>query len=446
MIRLSHRALAAVAAALILATALAGCGAATSPGPTVDPSPPGSPSSPSPSAPEGSADAGASPTPGATSSSTLPPDLAAEYATIERQVQEIRGLRATGDVPKAVLDENQLKDRVEADFASQASAEHWAASTRLLRGMGLLGPTQDAQALTRELLESQIAGFYDTDTHELYVIARSGEPGPTEKVTFAHEFNHALQDQSFDLDRLELAALDQTDRSTARLSLIEGDATLVMTLWTVQGLTPQEALRMLGESLDPASTEVLARMPAVLSETLMFPYQDGMSFVSAIRERGGWEAVNRAFDAPPDSTEQILHPEKFFAREAPVAVSLPADLASRMGSGWASSLEDTLGELQWRIWLDQAGDRQQSSAAAAGWGGDRIALLEGPSGRAAIVALTAWDTTRDAGEFASRAETVARGLGGSTKVIPGAGDPKRVAIIIASDAGTVASVEGALGL
>ncbi len=446
MIRLPDRAFTAVAAALLLATALAGCGATASPSPSGDLVSPAPSSSASPTAPAGSPDTGASPSPSDTPAITLPPDLAAEYAAIERQVQEIRGLTAKRDVPKAVLDEKQLKERVDTEFENQADPEYWTAYTRLLRGMGLLGPTQEAEALMRELLESQIAGFYDTEADELYVIARGGEPGPTEKVTFAHEFNHALQDQNFDLDGYELDALDQTDRSTARLSLIEGDATLLMTLWTVQGLTPSEALEMLGESLDPASAEVLANMPPVLSETLMFPYQDGMSFVTALRERGGWDAVNRAFSSPPDSTEQILHPEKYLSREAPVPVTLPGDLASRMGSDWKTSLQDTLGELQWRIWLDQAGSRQAASEAAAGWGGDRIALLEGPNGRAAIVAMTAWDTTRDADEFASGAEAVVRGLGGATEVVRGAGDPKRVAIVIASDPATIASAKDALGL
>lgn len=436
---------------LLLAGLLAGCGAALAPNPPTDPGA----SAPATATPSPSASAGGTPTvpesstsPGASStpSTTLSPDLAAEYARIEEQVQQIRGLTAKHDVPKAVLDEGQLKERVEADFASTATPEYWTAYTRVLRGMGLLGPTQDAGELMRELLESQIAGFYDTEADELYLIARNGEPGPTEKVTFAHEFNHALQDQSFDLDRLELDALDQTDRTTARLSLIEGDATLLMTMWTVNGLTPSEAIEMLGESLDPAQTEILARMPAVLSETLMFPYQDGMSFIAAIREQGGWEAVNRAFATPPDSTEQILHPEKYLGRETPVTVTLPSGLASGMGSDWKVALQDTIGELQWRIWLDQAGSRDAASEAAAGWGGDRIALLEGPNGRAAIVASTAWDTAGDAADFASRAEAVTQRLGGSTSVHRNAGDSKRVAIVIASDVATRTAAEKALGL
>ena len=83
----------------------------------------------------------------------------------------------------------------------------------------------------------------------------------------------------------------------------------------------------------------------------------------------------------PESTEQILHPEKYAADEAPVAVDLPADLATQLGAGWSVPLEDTFGELQIGIWLRESGVAQggRATAAAAGWGGDRLAVVEGPT-------------------------------------------------------------------
>ena len=84
----------------------------------------------------------------------------------------------------------------------------------------------------------------------------------------------------------------------------------------------------------------------------------------------------------PESTEQILHPEKYAANEAPVAVTLPADLATQLGTGWTVPLTDTFGEFQTAIWLRGAGvDEPAASDAAAGWGGDRLAVINGPDGR-----------------------------------------------------------------
>ncbi len=76
----------------------------------------------------------------------------------------------------------------------------------------------------------------------------------------------------------------------------------------------------------------------------------------------------------PESTEQILHPEKYTAKEAPVAVTLPADLATRLGTGWTVPLMDTFGEFQTGIWLREGGvdDRPRRpmprrAGAATGW-------------------------------------------------------------------------------
>ena len=186
--------------------------------------------------------------------------------------------------------------------------------------------------------------------------------------------------------------MGQGDRSLARLALVEGDATLLMTRWLSEHLDPAE----LGELLkvDPEAQAQLERMPAILRESLLFPYQQGLIFANGIWARGGWEAVDAAFGRLPDSTEQILHPEKYEAREKPVEVALDADaLAKAMGAGWSGTPEDTLGEFQLSVWLRENGVKAlPADDAAAGWGGDRLAYLRGPNGAYALALLTAWDS------------------------------------------------------
>jgi len=123
-----------------------------------------------------------------------------------------------------------------------------------------------------------------------------------------------------------------------------------------------------------------------------------LRFVQTLQRQGGFAAVDSAFRDPPQSTEQILHPEKYTAREAPVAVQLP-ELAAALGEGWRQTATDTLGELDLRILIQQFGDRQTAERAAAGWGGDRYALLEDDAGRAAVAIKTTWDSAPDAQEF-----------------------------------------------
>jgi hypothetical protein len=189
-------------------------------------------------------------------------------------------------------------------------------------------------------------------------------------------------------------------------------------------------------------------MPAVLRESLLFPYTSGLTFVQGLQAAGGWQAVNDAFGKPPSSTEQVIHPDKYASAEEPVKVDLPKDLAKRLGTGWKTGVEDTLGEFQLKVWLANASGgtgAPTADAAVAGWGGDRVALLDGPDGATAVVISTTWDTAQDADEFASAARGAVGGLAGFGDVLAPV-DGKTVTVVIGPTADIVGRVENALGL
>jgi hypothetical protein len=207
----------------------------------------------------------------------------------------------------------------------------------------------------------------------------------------------------------------------------------------IEHLTPADLGEVAAAGADPEMLAVLARTPAILLETSLFPYQAGAAFVSGILAGGGYDAVNAAFDRLPESTEQILHPEKYEAGESPVDVELPGNLASRLGSGWTLDGQDTLGELQLRIWLREGGVKGDvARIAAEGWGGDRTGLLAGAGGDA-VVMVTEWDSTADAIEFAAAADQVVDGVGGRS-VRLGRG----VALIVGTADVTVGTLESLL--
>lgn len=421
----ARRSASVVAAFLVLAL-VAGCGGS---GPT-----PISSSTPS-SRPSG--------TPvGPTASPTKAPDPAAVYASIEEQVRAIRGLPAKAPVDPKVLDDAGIKKFVQETFAKENPPALVAANERLLKALGLLDASASLGKLYVDLLGSQVAGLYSADDKALYVVSKSGGLGPIEKTTFAHEYTHALQDQNFNLKGLRLDQVGEGDRAIARLSLVEGDATLTMSLWQIANLTQADLLQLLSQSLDPEVTRVLTEMPPILRESLLFPYQTGLAFVQGLQSRG-WDAVDAAFKSPPATTEQILHPEKYDAHEAAVPVALPNDLSKRMGAGWSVGLEDTLGEFQMGVWLRQAGSG--GTQAAAGWGGDRIAILDGPNSTFAVVLSTAWDTTADATEFDAQARKVVAGLTHPGDVLTHSGG-KTSTVIIASSRDLVTRLENVLGL
>ena len=373
-------------------------------------------------------------------------DVDAIYNAIEAQVIEIRGLKPTRPVDRQIIDESQLRTLITQQFDAETPPAYLAANERLYKALGLIPIDAKLRDLTLDLLSGGVAGFYRNDQNKLYVVSKTGTPGVIERFTFAHEYDHALQDQNYTVFKDQVGVRDQSDRLLARQAVYEGDATLVMTQWAVKALSPQDLTELVALSTDPASAALLARMPPILRETLIYPYTTGFAYVQRAQSSGGWAAVNKLYERMPVSTEQILHPEKYAASEAPVKVSLPADLATRLGKGWTVSLEDTFGELQMGIWLAAGSPATSTStAAAAGWGGDRLAVIEGPDGAWAVVMHTVWDTEQDATEFETAATLALRQAHGISRIVPGEGGRHRW-IVVADRAATLRTVQNVLGL
>ena len=310
--------------------------------------------------------------------------------------------------------------------------------------MELIPPDASLRDLTLDLLSGGVAGFYLDDLNTLYVVSRTGMPGANERITFAHEFDHALQAQNTSVFTDQKGVLDQSDRILARQAIYEGDATLLMTLWGAAHFNLSDIAEMLSLSSDPEALALLDRMPAILRETLLFPYSAGLSYVQSAQAVGGWEAVDRFYDRMPESTEQVLHSEAYQAREHPVVVRLPDDLAGQLGAGWSVPLQDTFGELQLGIWLREAGVADATAtAAAAGWGGDRLAVVEGPGGAWGVVIETTWDRAADATEFVDAAQAAVDDLSHPARISAPGG--QAVTILIASDEPTLLALDVIFG-
>src|SRR6185369_9644178 len=296
------------------------------------------------------------------------PPAAEVYAAIRRDVEAIRGLQPTTSVDPVAIDGAQLLKNLTAEFDTENKPADLQFSERTLIALGLLPPASSLRDLTLDLQGNNVAGYYSPDKDELFVVSQSGTLGPAEEVTYSHEFTHQLQDQNFDLDKLGTDAVNQSDRALAQLALIEGDAVSVQNRWTTANLTPEEMGQLLNASLDPEALAALQRAPAYLRETSLFPYLTGNPSVESLIAGGGYQAVNAAFAKPPVSTEQVLHPEKYAAGEAPKVVKIPTLFDPGLPAGWKALGQDTLGEFVLRLWLIQGGvAATQATTAAAGW-------------------------------------------------------------------------------
>jgi len=353
------------------------------------------------------------PSPGPSLTPSQPLDDAAIYRQIAAQVSEIRGLDSPDRVEPTVIDRETVTKNLLEEFDTDNPPEQIAVTERIYKALGLLKPDDSLRDLYLELQGSQVIGYYDPTKKELFIVSHDGGLGPTERLTYAHEFVHELQDLHFDLNGLGLEQLvGDSDRRLARLSLVEGDATSAQTAWMIANLTPEELGQVAAEASDPALLEILTRLPPVLLETSLFPYQAGATFVAGLKSDSGYAPVDAAYRRLPASTEQIIHPDAYQNAEMPIPVSVPANLPERLGTGWSIVAEDTLGELEIRVWLRAGGEAGDvARVAAEGWGGDRLALLDGLGGASILVWITAWDTGADRGEFEAAARNAIAGLG-----------------------------------
>jgi hypothetical protein len=359
-------------------------------------------------APSSTAGETAPPTaPGTAAPSGGSPDPAeiAVYEKIEAQVQALRGLTAKSPVAPVLLDSQGVRDWLSKANEAQTNHQALAEQSRLFIHLGLLPEGSSLEQMELDLQAGQVIGFYDTVSKGLYVLSESGGVGGMEKLTFSHEYTHALQDQNFGLDKLAVDTPDQGDRDLARLAVPEGDATLLMTQWMIEDMSLLEIAQVAGESLIGPQGDQLAKAPRILSQTMTFPYESGLAFVQGIYRTGGWGAVDQLYADPPDSTSQILHPDLYTKRVEPVALTVPAVPSSL--SGWKLTMQDTLGELELRIWLEgekpSTAQSKTAAAATSDWGGDRVGLYEGPDGKWAVVLRTQWRSVAGRAAFVAAA-------------------------------------------
>lgn len=314
---------------------------------------------------------------------------------IEIQVARLRGLQARTPVAIKFLDQQALQrlylDRYNRDY----TPDQRESDQKLLTTLGLVGPNQSVEQILLDLVNDQIIGLYNEDDKTMYLLSNNGQFGPDEKDTFAQEYDHALQDQYFNLSTLAPKNPDNDDRSLAIEAITAGDSRLLTRLWAQQNLSSDE-LSQVGHN--GGSSRKLLAAPLFLREQLLFPYSDGFNFVRQIYQGGGYAAVDDVFRDPPESTAQVLHIDKYRNHVAPVQVDLPKLTEGQLGDGWREVSSNVFGELDLRLILTQLTDSTTGVRGASGWSGDRWELLE-KNGRQALAIKSVWDSEADATTF-----------------------------------------------
>lgn len=339
-------------------------------------------------------------------------------AQLQRLAERIRGLRFSHPVPFRI----QSRDVITQFVRDQMDAEELERSRIFYVALGLLEPELDVQDLLVRVLGEQIVGYYDPERSLMVIrddVAEQlrrhvGHPqlGEAEMV-IVHELVHALQDQRLGLgDRYEEERT--IDAENAFAALVEGDATLAMighlaarNGQPLSNLTRNAAmLRMLIRNGPQAiQGQEIERAPPIVRLPLVARYLEGMVFCATLHGGDGWPGVDAAHRAPPVSTEQILHPDRYATGEQPDPVTLP-ELTALTEAGLVPHEEDSLGELEMAIYFGLGTAAESDASAAEGWGGDRLRVYRDGDGGTAVVWFTSWDDEDEAIEAEAAARAV----------------------------------------
>ena len=316
-------------------------------------------------------------------------------AAVLKETSELRELSIMKSVKSGAQSRAEIERMIIRNLDDETTPEEMHAAEMVLKSFGLAPQNFAYRSFLIKLLTEQVAGYYDPKAQQFYLADWIELEG--QKPVMAHELTHALQDQHFNLKRFENWPKGDSDAELAAHALIEGDATLAMTLYMAKNpLVALAFIKSLGSQ--ELATEQFKQAPRALRESLLFPYEEGSAWATQLYKRGGWEMVSAAFNKLPQSSEQILRADKYFAYEAPQKIVLP-ELKSFLGPTWKRIDYDVNGEWGCYLVLDEyLNDAVESKQAAAGWAGDRFALYEKP-GEVFIAQLTSWDTASDAKEF-----------------------------------------------
>lgn len=336
----------------------------------------------------------------------------------KEDVVRIRGLEFKSEVTVGAYSKKELLDFLKAEFEKDLPKEKAERYQRGYAKFGLIPPDLDIYEAYLELFGSSIAGFYHPKTKELRLIKPGeGKDGgeeealkamgiDMERITLVHELTHAAQDQNFELSTLPIEDETNDDLVMAIKSVIEGDASAVG--WKYQFKDQFEMV--IGTINTTYKSGMLpgaaGKLPAYLRQGLTFPYGWGTDFVVKYLKgtKGEFKDINKLFKDFPLSSEQILHPERYYGekRDNPILVKLP-DLNKLFGGPWKESFNNVHGEFATKLLLREfKSDKLRLGMidrAADGWGGDRYVVMEDDKKTAMYVWYTTWDSEKDAKEF-----------------------------------------------
>jgi hypothetical protein len=361
----------------------------------------------------------------------------ARIPTIKAGLSALRDLPFKDEVPAEYQTTADFRSFVGAEVDTELTGEKAQTMATAFHHIGLLAEIVDLSQTIEDAMVSQAAAYYDPAQKKFFIVMVPKDDMGLDTIA-AHELTHALQDQYFGLDAYMAPKPElDDDQAMARKFVVEGEATLTMfaymaeemggaafggkhvldpsilpvikpgfqqaaslTLDDFKAMTKQQAAGAVAIDDDiQKSIDAMDTIPLLILVPMMDSYMKGMLAVLDAYQAGGWAEVGDLYAHPPDSTEQVLHPDTamYPKRDVPRHVTLPAL------KGYTELYGNVMGELDWRVYF-MLWNKDVAESAAAGWDGDRWSVLTGKDGATVGVSVSTWDSKAEAAEFAAAYE------------------------------------------
>ena len=338
------------------------------------------------------------------------------------------GLPIKSQVKRQIISRASVESYLKEKFDEDESARRMQRDEIVLKKFGLLDRDFALKPFLLALLKEQIEAYYDSKTKTVYML--DWVDIEEQKPVLAHELTHALQDQHSDLDKwsdqtpddVSLNSSGDTDHlakdemDTARQAVVEGQATAVMMDYILRPMGKSlvkdpEVMDFVKQQMSASEdSPVLARAPLLLSESLLFPYREGLSFEQDVwMDQGQTAAFTGTLDHPPTSSWEIINPREYEKRHLPAIPLLPNThpLVDKLYKPYDIG---QMGQLDVRILTELFGGDQAARDLTPAWdgglywAGQRLSAQtvaeQASTDSIAIFYLSAWKNSASAQAFA----------------------------------------------
>ena len=332
------------------------------------------------------------------------------------------GLAIHNEVKRRLVDRDEVVAFVQKHMAEDEDAQRLRRSELVLKKFGLLPRDFDLGRFLVALLREQVAGYYDPKTKTVNLL--DWIDPEQQRPVLAHELTHALQDQSFDLEKymkagdkdLATQTKDPTpaeiaddEAAAARQSVVEGQAMVVLLDYELSptGQTVQDSPQIVaalkeGMLVGTADSVQFRTAPLYIKEVLTFPYRYGTEFEAALLTKGSKDkAYAGVFRDPPRTTRQIMQPDTYLAGEKIEPMPLP-DFKNDFKNYQRFDV-GAVGEFDVAILIDQYQGTEVAKRLYPEWRGGYYYAVHpkgDPAAPLGLLYVSRWSNPEKAAEFA----------------------------------------------